>query len=91
MTDATSEPQALRDVRFARDAFFQVVLSKNDVTFADVELLDSFGRECGERGGDADVLDQLAFRLRARLTSQLAVLAAVRRARGTNAHEASAC
>ncbi len=88
-TDSTQPAPELRHVRFARDVFMAHVLSKGDLTLADVELLASLGSECRERGGDADVLDQLAFRLRGRLTAQLEVVAMVRR--GREGAETAAC
>jgi hypothetical protein len=76
----------VRVVRLARDAYM-AHLSPRVMTFSEVELLDSLGLECSGRGGDADALDQLAFRLRARLTADLAIIAAVRRRRAAGTQE----
>ena len=84
-----AQPAELRVVRLARDAWCDK-LSSGVFLRAEVELLDSLGAECTVRGGDADVLDQLAFRLRQRLTRQLAVIAVVRRGR-TSVQKADAC
>lgn len=70
----------LRIVRRARGAVMEHMVSGR-FSISGVELLADLGAECTERGGDADPLDQLVFRLRQRLEQQLAVVAVVRRGR----------
>ena len=86
-TAGGSEPVPRHIVRLARDSILSHLASGAPFPISTVSTLDALGRECSVRFGDADVLDQLTFRLRQRLERQLAIISVVRRGRTSDTEE----